>query len=150
MDIFSQLGVNHTFWMQLGIFIIVLFLLQNIGFKLYAQALSDREKRTLGNEDLATELKEQAKEVYQRYEVAARSLNTDIKNLFDESRKQAQSQTEEQLQVVRREVQKLSDETKRTVAQEVQVAKKKINEDLPLLANEISQKLMFTKERVHQ
>lgn len=142
MEIFAQLGVNHTFWFQLVVFVITLVALQNLVFKDYAKALVERESRTSGNEEQASEYTQKTSEIYQQYEQKARQVNAEIKHIFDQSRAGAQSSVDKLILHARTEAQALVEETRKKVSDDLALANKNAKDEIPLIAAEMSKKLV--------
>jgi F0F1-type ATP synthase membrane subunit b/b' len=142
MNFFTQLGINHTYFYQLFIFIITLVILSQQVFKPFAELLAQREAKSTGTEGLAAEENKKAAELRGAYEDTARSLSGDIKLIFDSYRQQASSEYETIVSKARQESMQLVEETRQRVSSEVGDAAKHLKEEAPLVAQAISSKLI--------
>jgi F0F1-type ATP synthase membrane subunit b/b' len=142
MSFFTQLGVNHTYFYQLAIFIITLVLLSQQVFKPFVELLAQREAKSKGTEGLAAEENKRAAALQSAYEDTARTLSGDIKVIFDSYRQQASSEYEKIVSKARQEAMQLVEEARHRVSAEVGDAAKHLKEEAPLVAQAISSKLI--------
>lgn len=142
MGILNQLGVNHTIIFQFVVFAVAFTSLYLIAFKPYAAALTEREIRTKGGEELAGELHRQAEELRVNYETKARHINSQIKEIFDHSRSEATKQTDASIGKARQEAQVLIEKARAKITAEVADAEKKLREETPQVAQAITNQLL--------
>lgn len=142
MAILQQFGINETFFYQLVIFLIAITSLSLLVFKPYLAALEQRESRTKGGEELATELQKAAADLRVQYETRAREVSGQIKSIYDDYRSQASKEQEHIVGRARGESQKLVDEARSKVSIELSEATKKIKEDAPKVAQAMVEKLL--------
>ncbi len=142
MAVLEQLGINQTVYIQFFIFLIAFITLSQVVFAPYAKALTEREARTKGGEELAGELQKQSVELKTQYEAKARKVSGDIKTIFDSYRDQANREYEQIISKARAESQRLVEEARLRVSIETAEAAKKLREDLPKIASAITSKLL--------
>lgn len=142
MGILQQLGLDHTYFYQLVIFIFALIVLSQFVFKDFAHIIKKREHKTQGGELIAEHGLKKAAELGKNYEDKAKQINGEIKAIFDFYRQEASAEYEKNISAARASAGKLVDEARQRVASEVGDASKKIKEEAPLIANEIVNKLV--------
>jgi len=142
MSILEQLGLNHTYFYQLAIFIFALIALGQFVFKDYVDLLAKRDEKTKGSEDIAVEYQKKAADLSQQFEIKARKLNGEIKTIFDTYREEAHIECENIVNKARQESQKLLEETKRKVSIEITEATKRLQQEIPQIATLMTQKLL--------
>ncbi len=92
--ILSQLGVDSTFFIQFGIFMVVFIFMWNVTFSAYFKAFEAREAKTTGSVEAANDLLKQTEALEKQYQEKARALNAEIKEVFDAERKAASKEQE--------------------------------------------------------
>ncbi len=142
MAVLDQLGLNQSFFIQLIIFSIAYLALSNIVFAPYIKALSVREEKTKGGEDLAFEFQQKAQDLRTRYEVKARQVSGDVKTIFDEYRQQATQEYEKIVSKARGESQVLIESTRKKVSMEIEAAQAQLKAEIPIVAQEMTRKLL--------
>ena len=141
MNILSSLGVNSTLWIQLACFLVSYVALSNLVLKPYLAALTEREKRTIGNEETAIRLIEEANNLYAQYEKKAREINSEMKSEYDVSRAKALKEAEALLHSAREEAATLLDSARSKITGEIQTARKSLSADVPAIGSAIASKL---------
>lgn len=141
MEILTSLGVNDTLWIQLACFIVSYLVFSNLILKPYSAALKEREKRTVGNEETAVRLVEEANDLHTEYEKKARSLNSEIKQYFDKSRSEATKEYATTVESARSEATTLLDASRGRIAQEIQSARGVLASEVPAVSATIASKL---------
>lgn len=86
LQICKQIGINQTAFIQFAIFILTISFLRYVVFGPYTKAMSERKHRTKGGEDLAVEIHKKAGELHAEYELKAKEINSQIKEIYDHSR----------------------------------------------------------------
>jgi F-type H+-transporting ATPase subunit b len=142
MAILDQLGLNQSFFIQFIVFTISYLALSRLVFAPYSEALTQRELRTKGGEDLALELHQRANELRSLYETKARLVSGDVKTIFDDYRTQANKEYESIVSKARAESQKLIEAARQKVNLEMGEARSKIKADVSVVAQEITRKLL--------
>ena len=89
MELLKSLGINGTIGIQFVIFIVAYIILTRMVFMPYFKAYMERYNRTVGSEDDASKLIQEAEELEVEYEENAKALNVKIKNIYDSEKKKA-------------------------------------------------------------
>ncbi|MEK7354988.1 MAG: hypothetical protein AAB250_00965, partial [Bdellovibrionota bacterium] len=76
MEILRSLGVDGTLWIHMACFLVSYVALTQLILKPYMAALRERETRTVGNEEHAVRLVEEANQLNSEYEQKARAINS--------------------------------------------------------------------------
>jgi F-type H+-transporting ATPase subunit b len=142
MEILQQLGLNDSYFFQFIIFLIAYIIMSQVLFKPYADAFQQREDRTKGGEELAVETNKAAQDLRSTYETKARSVSTEIKNIFDEQKTLANKEYEQIVTTARQQSQKIIDETRTRINSELEIAKKQVQEIVPTVSAEMTKKLL--------
>lgn len=141
MDILNSLGVNNTLWIQLVCFLVSYAALTQLVLKPYLAAMHEREKRTVGNEEAAGRLLEEAGTLYSQYETRARAINTEMKAQYDAARLAATKQAESIMAGARGEASQLLESSRQKITTEVQGARKSLSNEIPAIGAAIATKL---------
>ena len=98
MELLKSLGVNSTLWYQLACFIVSYLALSNLILKPYMAALHERENRTVGGEETAIRLIEEASHLHAELEQKARAIHASVKHVYDSSRTEAMAEYDRTIQ----------------------------------------------------
>jgi F0F1-type ATP synthase membrane subunit b/b' len=93
LDILIALGVNKTVFAQFVIFIVAFIFLKYFIFSPYLAAYEERRRRTVGVVGAGKELQQEIETLEAQFAKEARSLNDQIKVVFDEKRSKAQKES---------------------------------------------------------
>lgn len=94
LGILSSLGVDHTFFVQLVLFMIVLIFVWQVAFVPYFKAYQMREERTTGSQEAAEDLTKNTERLERDYQHQARALNDEIRARFDQQKAAAAKEQE--------------------------------------------------------
>jgi F-type H+-transporting ATPase subunit b len=141
MEILRSLGVDWTLFIHLVCFGISYFFLTTFVLKPYAAAHHERERRTVGNEEVAARLIEEAHKLQEKYEQRARALNSEIKGYYDKSRTEAMEQYDQLVSGARAEANIVTKGAQAEVQREVGNARKALVAEIPSVAATIASKL---------
>lgn len=141
MNILSSLGVDWTFFVHLVCFGISYIFLTRLVLKPYANALREREERTVGNEETAVRIIEETNRLKATYEQKARALNAEIKHYFDQSRSQAMAKYDELVNSARAEANTILKTAQSNLEKEIQAARKSLADEIPAISSAIASKL---------
>jgi len=140
--IIAALGLDMTLFYQLGLFALAFFFLKGVVFDPYFKAFEERQNRTLGNQELADKLIEQAKQVEVEYQNKARALNSEIKSVYDKAQLEATVE-QERIQGAARDKAKNAIDSAREVLQgEFNKAREDLIKSSPGLGQNIAEKLI--------
>lgn len=141
MEILSALGVDATLAIHLVCFLVSYVALSHLIFKPYLSAYEEREARTVGNEEHAVRLIQEASDLQGQYEKKAKAINAQIKGAFDASRAEALKQYETLVQGAREEAQKLIEASRAHLSKEIQAAHAALSGEIPAVSSAIASKL---------
>ncbi len=141
MQIFTALGVDSTIVIHLICFLISYVAFTRLVLKPYMRALEEREKRTVGGEEQAVRLVEEANDLQGQYEVKAREINAQITSIYNQSRTAAQKDSEVVVQAARSEATTLLEGARTKISTEVQSARKALSAEVPAVGAAIASKL---------
>jgi F-type H+-transporting ATPase subunit b len=141
LSLLTALGVNQTIWIQLGCFLVSYLALTELVFKPYMKAYHEREKRTVGGEESAIRIVEEAQELTGHYEKRAREMNSEIKHVYDKKRSEALKDYEAMLAEARKTSSSLVEASRAKIKTEVEAARKKIAAEIPAVSGAIASRL---------
>ncbi len=142
MAIITQLGLNDSFFYQFIIFCIAYVALSRWAFAPYNLALTQREQKTVGGEELAVELAKETQDLKTKYEVKARQVSGEVKSIFDEHRTAAQKEQERIVFEARSEANKTIDTVRKKVETEISQAKTQLKAEVSQISQEMIKKLL--------
>jgi F-type H+-transporting ATPase subunit b len=146
-SIISSLGIDTTLFIQLGIFAVVFAFLKTVVFTPYFKAYEERQKKTQGNQQLADQLWAQTRELEAQYQRKARSLNTDVKAIFDKARLEATVEQEKIYSEARDKAKSTVDKAREVVQGELNRAREDLIKEAPELARGIKERLLSHEVR---
>ncbi len=142
LSLLSALGVNQTIWIQLACFLVSYLALTQLIFKPYMKAYHERENRTVGNEESAIRIIEEAQELTHNYEKKARELNSEIKHLYDLKRSEAMKDYEAFIKTARENSTAAIEVARDKISHEVEAARKKLVSEIPAVSSAIASRLV--------
>jgi F-type H+-transporting ATPase subunit b len=142
MEIIHQLGINQTAFVQFAIFICLFFFLNLYVFTPYYKALSERESRTLGGEDLALEFQKKTTELHSEYQTKAKEVTKKIKSIYDAHRSDALKEYDVIVGKAREEASDLLETNNKKISQSIQSAAAALRSETTSVAVAITQKLL--------
>jgi len=145
MEMLDSLGLNHTAFFQFAIFAVTFFVLTFVLFNPFAKALEERQERTKGATAASEELIQQTNELRQQFETKARSISVEIKSIYDENRSLGQKENEKIIAGAREQAQGLIEKARANVSAQVSEAQRKLKDEVPVVAQAISAKLLSKK-----
>lgn len=141
MAVLEQLGINHTIFFQLGIFLFTLIVLGGFVFTPFLRLAEQREARTDGGLGDADSLRREAEELREKYEKCARDLSSETRSIFEAARAQAARQSSEEISRERAQLDAHIKEFRRELSQQVEAAKRDLSAGVPELAGAIRKKI---------
>ncbi len=141
MEIFRSLGVDQTLVIHLICFLVCYVALTQLILKPYMAAYLEREKRTVGSEETAVRLGEEANDLQNQYAAKARELNAQTKGFYDQARAEATKRSDVIISAARDEAGQLLQGNRKQIADEVQKAQKILSNEIPNVGSAIASKL---------
>ena len=140
-SLLRALGVDHTIWIQLGCFIVSYLALTELVFKPYLRAFHERERLTIGNEESAVRIIEEARNLENEYERKARSLNGEVRGVYDSHRTEALEEYDRVVQAARSKAEGLLTLARQKITAETQAARKSLSAEIPAVSLAIASRL---------
>jgi F-type H+-transporting ATPase subunit b len=141
MAVLKALGIDNTLWIHLACFLVSYAAITMLIIKPYLAALHEREKRTVGGEETATRLIEEATAIHTQYEQKARHINDEIKSVYDQSRMLANKESDRLLTEARENSDAILEQARAEIGREVQGARKILSSEIPAVSSAIASKL---------
>lgn len=141
MEILHALGVDWTLFVHLALFGISYLFFTNLVLKPYMSAMHEREKRTLGSEEMAIRLIEEANQLQSKYESKAKALNTEVKGFYDRSRNEAMAEYDAFVGKARAEAAVHIRNIQTEMEKQVQAARQALSVEIPAVGATIASKL---------
>ena len=140
MEILRSLGVDSTLFIQLACFLVSYLAISQLVLKPYMRALHERENRTVGSEESSVRLIEEANELHAAYEKKARSIHTEIKAYYDQSRTAAMKESEQVISASRELAATELEKARALIAAEIQRARQTLSSEIPSVSAAIASK----------
>lgn len=90
MELLTSLGINSTALSQLVVFIFVYFILSRVVFRPYLRAFLKREESTVGSEENAEKLLQEASELSEKLQEKSKKISLEQMSIYNEVRQEAQ------------------------------------------------------------
>ena len=148
MNIIAALGINATLWLQLGIFLVVYGFLRKVVFSPYFKAYESRQGQTQGNQEHAEKLFSQTRELQTLYQRKARSLNADIKTIYDKARLEAAREQEKLQNDGREKAKKILDQSRTKIQEQYSHAREELIKHAPNLGHSMTEKLLQVEAKL--
>lgn len=142
VSLLHALGVDQTIWIQLACFLVSYLALTQLVFKPYMKAFHERENRTVGNEESAVRIIEEAQVLTGSYEKKAREINSQIKHIYDLKRSEAMKDYEALIQTARDNSSDAIESAREKIKTEVESARKKLALEIPAVSAAIASRLV--------
>lgn len=113
-----------------------------IVFRPYLKAHDERVRRTLGGQEEAKNLLDQADKAEETYKAEAKKLNAEIKDIFSASNAKAKSEVDTILVKAKEEADKQVDAGRKALNQSVSEAKQAMESHIPGISEKIQSKFM--------
>ncbi len=146
-NIIKSLGVNDTIWIQLALFVFVFVILRTFVFKPFFKAHEGRHNATQGNEEAAEKMHAQTRELESLYQRKARSLNADVKAIYDKARLEANLEHEKIMGEAKEKARLALDKYRNHIQEEFNKAREDLIKEGPVLGAAIADKLLAEEVR---
>jgi len=142
MDMLTQLGVNETLAIQLGMFLVVFVALKYLLFGPYFAAFNERQARTLGKTELAERYLAESRAMEETYALRAREANDRYREVFDKSRAETNKQYEQLVSDARNQSKVRIEEMRAQIRKEIQGVQTQLTQEVPAVSQLINHKLI--------
>lgn len=137
MEILLQLGANKTAFIQFFVFAISITILTVFVFGPYFKANDQRLQNTEGAEDIAKNTVEESKKLNLIYQTKARTINEQIKSIFDAEKNSALKTSEELIKSAKEE----SEASLNKARNDIENNKNQAKQQVTALSEEIADQL---------
>lgn len=142
MEIIQAIGLNSTMFYQLGIFLVVYFLINIILFKPYAKAQAQRASLTTGSDAEAVNILEKVEKLENDFGVEAKEHNQKIKTIFSESEVIAKKEATQIVAVANTKTKEFLTSQREEIKNQVSKAKQHLTEEVPGISAAIAGQLL--------
>ena len=141
-DILHQLGVDHTFFIEFAIFIVLFNLIPALFFKPFLKLFQERHQKTVKDKLKAESLSQKSSEKMDEYKNRLAGEKQKIRNAYEAVISQAKNEENTLLNQARSQARKITQETTEQLNQQSSSLKKTLANDVESLASQISETLM--------
>ena len=142
IEILTSLGINETVYYQFGIFFIAYISMSYIVFKPYLRAFQERQSRTIGGQQQASEFLQEAEAKEEQYKSAAKKLNIQIKEIFGLVNGQAKLESDQIISATKLEIEKDNEQSRQELEVAVIAARKEMDQFVPEISQNIQKKFI--------
>jgi F-type H+-transporting ATPase subunit b len=140
--IFQQLGLDYTFFLELGIFLILFLFLSKFYFKPFLKLLETRYQRTVADKEKAEQLMAEAQAKWNEYKGILSEARVGARTEFETAMKEVKKQEAEELTKAREEAKRITQQTAEEITHQRVAVKKQLDSDVEILSQTISEKLL--------
>lgn len=141
-SILELLHLDHTVFIQFGIFAVLFFLLPNIFFRPYLKLFEQRHKKMVEDREAADRMMKQANDKFEEYKRKIGEERAAARKDYEQMILAAKKDEFEILNSARNEAKKLTQEAIESVNAQRDQLKKQIDADVETFGKQISEKLM--------
>lgn len=141
MKILYDLGFNSTFYIELVLFLFCFTILVKFIFNPYLKAHHERSKRTVGDEEFAERITQEAAQKKLEYEAKAKTLNLEFRTVYDATKNQALQEYDRLLSETKKEVDDKLESASRNIANQVAKVRLEIEKEVVSVSNDIVNKI---------
>ena len=142
IEILKSLGINETVFSQFGIFFVAFLSMKYIVFGPYLRAHDERVKRTVGGQEEAESLLNEAAEQEMLYSKEAKKLNGQIKEIFSEKNQKAKKEIEQIMAVAKKEADEKTEQARKELEESVSAARREMKDHIPTISENIQKKFV--------
>lgn len=141
-NLLEVLKLDATILPQFFIFLIAYITLTQLVFKPYLKAFDQRRDATVGGKEIADQLLLETQGIQSNYETKARAINSQIKGIFDEAKKEASKKQEELIRRTREETETVVNKSRQEIQAALQKSREELKKSVPELSQTISNKML--------
>jgi F-type H+-transporting ATPase subunit b len=141
----DQLGLDKTFFIELGILAVFFTLLSNLYFKPFLKLFEARRKKTVGDREAAERLLAQANTKWDEYNRRLTEERQAARKTFESALNEAKKQEAQILGQAREEAKKITQEAADSVNRQREQLKRELEVDVESIAHSITERLLARK-----
>lgn len=145
MDILRQLEIDHTVFIQLGLFIVVFWALSRVYFGPFLKLFEARHQKTVRDRESAEKIMAQAEEKLKDYTSQLQEARMQAKAAYQQALEEAKKQEAEILTQARGEAKKITQEASQQMEQQALQLRKSLEGEIEGMARSVSEKLLLRK-----
>ena len=143
-EIAHQLGLDHTYFVQLGLFAAVFFVLSRVYFRPFLRLFESRHKRTVEDREAAERIIADANGRFAEYEQLLAGARMAAKQEYESVLAKAKLQEAEILGAARKEARRITQDAAADIEKQRDLLRKELEKDVETLAASISQRLLVS------
>lgn len=144
--ILDQLGLDQTFFIQLGVFALLFFILANFYFRPFLKLFEARHKRTVEDREAAEKLMVQAHNRFEEYKNRLAEERLAARKEYESIVAEARNEESTILAQARDEAKRVTQDAAECVSKQRDEIKKQLEGDVEELARNVSEALLVRKE----
>lgn len=144
-EIIEQLGLDHSFFIEMAIFAGLFFILSKLYFKPFMNLFEIRHKRLVEDREAAEKLMIEADAQFEQYKKRLADERTIAKKEYEAIVAEARREESHMLAKAREEAKKIQQEANDSIHHQREQLKKQLEADVEGLANGISERLLSRK-----
>ena len=133
---------NMTLFIQIGIFLVLMFLLNSFLFKPMLRLLEERKARTVGRRERAADASAKADEIVADYEAKLAAARSEADKVRQELIKEGEAERARITKAASEEAEKTVAEIKAKLAGETESARAAVKADIEAMAAAMAEKIM--------
>ena len=141
MELLTQIGINSMLFAHMACFIVAYMALSQLVFKPYMSALKEREARTVGSEESASRLLDEAAQIHAEFETKAKQISGTIRSEYDKSRAEAMAAYDKMVSTARQEAAQEIEKARQQIGRELKTAQQSLVAEVPSVTSTIASKL---------
>ena len=144
--VLEQLGLDRTFFVQLGIFVILFLLLSRVYFKPFLRLFEARHKKTVEDRETAERLMQQARARFDEYTQRLADERLASRREYEALLNEAKKEEAAILLQAREEAKKITQEAAESVSRQRDQLRKQLESDVEALSRSVSEKLLSRQD----
>ena len=144
--ILDQLGLDYTFFIQLGLFIAAYFVLSTVYFRPFLRLFEVRHKKTVEDREAAEKLLSQAQARLQEYKTRIAEERLAARKEYEAALDQAKKEESQVLSQARNEAKAITQEALQSLEQQKQQLQKQLELEVEALAQRVSDQLLIRQD----
>ena len=142
MDFLDALGLNSSFFYQVGFFIVTMCVVYFLIIKPHFEEFMKREAHTEGDEQEAGNIKEEITGLESQYQRRQRDLNSDLKKIYAKSQQEIQGEKDKVLSNTKNKLHVQMDVAQQEIQKSITSLKQDLEAEVPHISNEIIKKVL--------
>lgn len=130
LGILNTLKLDNTIWIQFGCFTVAYLAMSQLLFKPYYQAYVKRKERTVGGEENAEQMLQEAAVITENYENRLREINGEYKTIYDQEKTEAQRAFNAKVAEARKEAEAMTEQVREKISAQVKEAQKDVEKEI--------------------